>query len=226
MANIAPQIHPSWAELLRSEFESEYFAQLQSFLSEERSKHTVYPPNQFIFSAFDHTPVDKVKAVILGQDPYHGPGQANGLCFSVNNGVLHPPSLRNIFKELNSDVGIIPKSGNLERWAENGVLLLNTVLTVQRGKADSHKKKGWEQFTDAAISHLSERRKDLVFLLWGKKAQQKEPLIAKDRGHLILKAPHPSPFSAHKGFFGCRHFSKVNTFMGQTGRPPIDWLLD
>jgi uracil-DNA glycosylase len=226
MHSIKPQIDDSWAELLQTEFQASYFADLKAFLLQERASHTVFPPGPLIFSAFNRTPVHRVKAVILGQDPYHGKGQAHGLCFSVNDGVRHPPSLQNIFKELNDDLGIpIPTSGNLEKWADRGVLLLNATLTVREKEPGSHQGRGWERFTDTAMARLSEKRTGLVFLLWGSFAQQKEPLIAKDRDHLILKAPHPSPFSAHKGFFGCRHFSQTNTFLSEHGEGPIDWSL-
>jgi uracil-DNA glycosylase len=226
MGSIKPQIDDSWAELLQTEFRDSYFSDLKAFLLKERSEHTVFPPGPLIFSAFDRTPVHRVKAVILGQDPYHGKGQAHGLCFSVNDGVRHPPSLQNIFKELNDDLGIpIPTSGNLEKWADRGVLLLNATLTVREKEPGSHQGRGWERFTDTAMARLSEKRTGLVFLLWGSFAQQKEQLIAKDRDHLILKAPHPSPFSAHKGFFGCRHFSRTNAFLSQHGEGPIDWSL-
>lgn len=221
---VTPKIDPSWAELLRSEFGDSYFAALKTYVAEERSTQTVYPPEQLTFAAFDRTPVDNVKAVIIGQDPYHGPGQAHGFCFSVNDGVRHPPSLRNIFKELKDDLGIaIPTTGNLGHWADSGVLLLNATLTVQAHLPGSHQGKGWERFTDAAIAQLAQQRKDIAFLLWGKFAQQKAQLIPSDRGHLILKAPHPSPFSAHKGFFGCKHFSKVNAFLRASGRAEINW---
>jgi uracil-DNA glycosylase len=226
MGSIKPQIDDSWAELLQTEFRDSYFSDLKAFLLKERNEHTVFPPGPLIFSAFDRTPVQRVKAVILGQDPYHGKGQAHGLCFSVSDGVRHPPSLQNIFKELKDDLGIpIPNSGNLGKWADNGVLLLNATLTVREKEPGSHQGRGWERFTDAAMARLSEKRTGLVFLLWGSFAQQKEALIAKDRDHLILKAPHPSPFSAHKGFFGCRHFSQTNTFLSEHGEGPIDWSL-
>lgn len=222
-----PKIEASWLELLESEFESEYFQQLRKFLKEEKETQTVYPPGSLIFNAFDHTPVYEVKVVVLGQDPYHGPGQAHGLCFSVNDGIRFPPSLKNIFKELYSDIGMEePKSGNLTKWADQGVLLLNATLTVRARNAGSHQGKGWEQFTDAAILKLAEKRRNLVFLLWGRSAQNKEALINKENGHLILKAPHPSPFSAHTGFLGCRHFSKTNEFLQSKGIAPIDWDLN
>lgn len=226
MTPIAPKIGQSWAQLLADEFAAPYFAELKAFLVEERRSQTVFPPGPLIFAAFDRTPVEQVKAVIIGQDPYHGPGQAHGLCFSVNDGVRHPPSLQNIFKELHNDLGTpIPSSGNLGKWADNGVLLLNATLTVRAHQAGSHQGKGWERFTDAAISKLAQRREGIAFLLWGNYAQQKELLIPKDRGHLVLKAPHPSPFSAHKGFLGCGHFSKVNAFLESTGREPLEWRL-
>ncbi len=226
MHSIKPQIDDSWAELLQTEFQASYFAELKAFLLQERASHTVFPPGPLIFSAFNRTPVHRVKAVILGQDPYHGKGQAHGLCFSVNDGVRHPPSLQNIFKEMKDDLGTpIPSSGDLGKWADNGALLLNATLTVREKEPGSHQGHGWERFTDAAIARLSEKRSGLVFLLWGSFAQQKEPLIAKDRGHLVLKAPHPSPFSAHKGFLGCRHFSRTNAFLRARGEGPIDWSL-
>ncbi len=226
MHSIKPQIDDSWAEILQTEFQASYFAELKAFLLQERASHTVFPPGPLIFSAFNRTPVHRVKAVILGQDPYHGKGQAHGLCFSVNDGVRHPPSLQNIFKEMKDDLGTpIPSSGDLGKWADNGALLLNATLTVREKEPGSHQGHGWERFTDAAIARLSEKRSGLVFLLWGSFAQQKEPLIAKDRGHLVLKAPHPSPFSAHKGFFGCRHFSRTNAFLRARGEEPIDWSL-
>ncbi|MFM1874583.1 MAG: hypothetical protein RL266_320 [Bacteroidota bacterium] len=222
-----PKIESSWLELLKDEFDAEYFSELKRFLLTEKKTETVYPPGPLIFNAFDQTPVQKVKAVILGQDPYHGPGQAHGLCFSVNDGIRFPPSLQNIFKELKSDIGLDePSSGNLTKWADQGVLLLNATLTVRAGNAGSHQGKGWERFTDSAISRLSDERKNLVFLLWGRYAQNKEALINKNNGHLILKAPHPSPFSAHTGFLGCKHFSKTNMFLVENGIAPIDWTLN
>lgn len=222
-----PQIAASWFKLLEDEFNAEYFTELKSFLIEEKRNQTVYPPGSLIFEAFNRTPVNETKVVILGQDPYHGPAQAHGLCFSVNDGVRFPPSLKNIFKELDADIGMhLPLSGNLTKWAEQGVLLLNATLTVRARSAGSHQGKGWEQFTDASIVKLSEQRNNLVFLLWGKFAQKKEALISKDKGHLVLKAPHPSPFSAHSGFFGCQHFSKTNAFLKSKGIAPIDWNLN
>lgn len=222
-----PKIESSWLELLQDEFNAAYFSQLREFLVQDKRTQTVYPPGSLIFNAFDHTPVESVKAVILGQDPYHGPNQAHGLCFSVNDGVQFPPSLQNIFKELKTDIGMeTPQSGNLTKWADQGVLLLNATLTVRASQAGSHQKRGWEQFTDAAIQRLSDNRKNLVFLLWGRYAQNKESLINKENGHLILKSVHPSPLSAHGGFFGCKHFSKTNDFLKSKGIEPIDWNLN
>jgi uracil-DNA glycosylase len=222
---INPDIESSWKENLFDEFQSDYFKSLKEFLIEERKKYVVYPPASKIFAAFNYTPFDKVKVVILGQDPYHGPGQANGLCFSVNDGIALPPSLQNIFKELYDDLNIpISKSGNLEYWAKQGVLLLNATLTVRANQAGSHQNRGWENFTDAVIRVLSEKRENIVFLLWGKFAQAKEILIDISKHH-ILKAAHPSPFSAHYGFFGCRHFSKTNVLLKQAGLDEIDWNI-
>ena len=222
---IDPKIEHSWKEHLQNEFGSDYFKSLKVFLLEEKKKYTVYPPGPRIFAAFDHTPFEKIKAVIIGQDPYHGQGQANGLCFSVSDGIRKPPSLVNIFKELHSDLGIpIPLNGNLEKWADQGVLLLNATLTVRAHQAGSHQKKGWERFTDQVIRILSGKREGLVFLLWGKYAQAKEALIDTSKHH-ILKAPHPSPFSADRGFFGCRHFSRTNEILRSRGVAEIDWSL-
>lgn len=218
-------IHPSWKIPLEKEFNSPYFQQLKNFLVEEKKHHVIFPPGNKIFAAFDHTPFDAVKVVILGQDPYHGPGQANGLCFSVSPGIRKPPSLQNIFKELESDLGIpIPNSGNLEPWADQGVLLLNATLTVRQGEAGSHQHKGWEQFTDAVIRILSEQKSGLVFLLWGRFAHGKEELIDQQKHH-ILKAAHPSPL-ARGAFFGCKHFSQANELLRQQGQTPIDWRLE
>lgn len=223
---VNPTIHESWKGPLEKEFQSLYFKNLKEFLINERKSQVIYPPASQIFSAFNNTPFEKVKVVIIGQDPYHGPGQANGLCFSVSDGIQQPPSLQNIFKEINADLGIpIPKTGNLEPWAKQGVMLLNATLTVRANQAGSHQQKGWEPFTDAAIKALSDQRKGLVFLLWGKFAQAKEALIDKTKHH-VLKAPHPSPFSVHSGFFGCRHFSKTNELLRQQGLTPIDWNLE
>ena len=226
MSSIDPKIEHSWKEQLTGEFQSPYFSQLKDFLVSERLKgKTIYPPGTKIFSAFDYTPFEKVKVVLIGQDPYHGTGQAHGLCFSVPDGVPPPPSLVNVFKELNSDLGIpIPQKGNLEKWAKQGVLLLNATLTVQANTAGSHQGKGWENFTDAVIRTLSEKKNGLVFLLWGKYAQSKEKLIDASK-HFILKAAHPSPL-AGGAFFGCRHFSKTNELLRQQGLEPIDWKLD
>ena len=218
------KIDPAWYEVLRPQFEAPYFAQLKAFLVQERAAHTCYPPGSKIFAAFDHTPFDRVRVVILGQDPYHEPGQAMGLCFSVPQGVQVPPSLRNIITEINSDLGTqIPATiGDLTGWADQGVLLLNATLTVRAHQAGSHQRHGWEQFTDAAISALSARRSGIVFLLWGSYAIAKKILIDSSRHH-ILTAPHPSPLSAYRGFFGCRHFSQCNALLLSHGQPPIDW---
>ena len=225
-AEINPTIEESWKEVLAEEFQSGYFKSLKEFLIEERKKSIVYPPASRIFASFNYTSFDKVKVVILGQDPYHGQGQANGLCFSVSSGIQQPPSLQNIFKEIQDDLGIpIPKTGNLEPWAKQGVLLLNATLTVRANQAGSHQKHGWENFTDAVIKVLSEKRKGLVFLLWGKFAQAKELLIDKSKHH-ILKAPHPSPFSVHSGFFGCKHFSKTNELLKKEGHEEINWRIE
>ena len=225
MQAVNPVIEEGWKKVLLDEFQSLYFAELKSFLVEELKSRTVYPPGKLIFNAFQHTPFDRVKAVILGQDPYHGPGQAHGLCFSVPPGIRQPPSLVNIFKELQSDLGIlIPEHGNLEKWADQGVLLLNATLTVQAGQAGSHQNKGWETFTNRVIEGISEQKTGVVFLLWGRYAQAKESLIDTDK-HLVLKAAHPSPFSAHSGFFGCGHFSKTNSYLEEQGISPIDWSL-
>lgn len=225
MAKIDPQIHESWKNLLLEEFNQPYFLALKEFLVEEKKNYVVYPPGNKIFSALDHTPFDEVKVVILGQDPYHGEGQAHGLCFSVPQGVRPPPSLVNIFKELNSDLGIpIPSHGNLEAWAGQGVLLLNATLTVRANQAGSHQNKGWEQFSDSIIRRLSEQKEGLVFILWGRFAQAKEDLVNGQKHH-ILKAAHPSPFSAHSGFFGCQHFSRTNNILEGRGKDPINWDL-
>lgn len=218
------KIDPSWYEVLRPQFEAPYFAELKNFLVAERQQHTCYPPGSKIFAAFDSTPFDKVKAVIIGQDPYHEPGQAMGLCFSVPQGVPVPPSLVNIIKEINDDLGtqIPATSGDLSGWAAQGVLLLNATLTVREHAAGSHQRHGWEQFTDAAIQALAERRQGIVFLLWGSYAIGKRKLI-NPLHHCILTAPHPSPLSAYRGFFGCRHFSRANDYLRSTSQTPIDW---
>lgn len=224
--SINPTIEESWKNALKEEFNSMYFKGLKTFLIQEKERNTIYPPALKIFNAFNLTPFNKVKVVIIGQDPYHGVGQANGLCFSVNDGIPQPPSLQNIFKEINSDLGIpIPKKGNLEPWAKQGVLLLNATLTVRANQAGSHQKMGWENFTDAVIRKLSENKKGLVFLLWGRFAQAKEELIDKSKHH-VLKAAHPSPFSVHSGFFGCKHFSKTNALLKQEGLQEIDWRIE
>jgi len=219
-----PKIEKSWLDVLRPQFEAPYFAELKQFLVAERAAYTCYPKGKDIFAAFDRTPFDKVKVVILGQDPYHEPGQAMGLCFSVPDGIAVPPSLVNIIKEINSDLGTdIPLTGgDLSGWAEQGVLLLNATLTVRAHQAGSHQRRGWEQFTDAAIRELSARRRGIVFLLWGSYAIAKSQFIDKGKHH-ILTAPHPSPLSAYRGFFGCRHFSKANELLASEGLQPIDW---
>lgn len=211
-----------WDQILAGEFEKEYYLNLREFLKREYSSQLIYPEMHNIFNALKATPFNQVKVVILGQDPYHEPGQAHGLCFSVKPGVAKPPSLVNIFKELKSDLGVeVPPDGCLEDWAKNGVLLLNTVLTVRHGQANSHKGKGWEQFTDRVIMALNDREQPMVFILWGANAQSKESMITNPN-HLILKSAHPSPLSAHKGFWGGRYFSKANYFMSQFG-DPVDW---
>jgi uracil-DNA glycosylase len=218
-------ISESWKPILEDEFNSPYFHALRLFLKEEKAKGmTIYPPGPQIFSAFEYTPFDQVKVVILGQDPYHGKGQAHGLCFSVNKGVAVPPSLKNIYKELHTDIPgfTVPTHGDLSTWAKQGVLLLNATLTVEKDKAGSHQGKGWEQFTDAVIHKLSAQKEHLVFLLWGKFAQSKAPFINANK-HLILMAAHPSPFSAHNGFLGCKHFSKTNEYLHELGFLPIIW---
>jgi len=223
--HIDPQIEPSWKEKLTEEFRKPYFGQLKEFLLAEKRQNTIYPPGPMIFNAFNKTPFHNVKVVILGQDPYHGPGQAHGLCFSVPQGIIPPPSLINIFKELRTDLHIpMPKHGNLEKWSHQGVLLLNATLTVRANQAGSHQKKGWETFTDAAIRKLSDERDHLVFILWRNYAQQKTILINSAK-HLILKSVHPSPLSASRGFFGCRHFSSTNNYLIQHNIEPIDWDL-
>jgi len=225
MQAVNPVIEEGWKEILMDEFQSPYFSELKAFLVEEKKKYTIYPPGRLIFNAFQHTPFDRVKVVILGQDPYHGKGQAHGLCFSVPQGIPQPPSLVNIFKELQSDLNIpAPNHGNLEKWADQGVLLLNASLTVRDSQAGSHQKKGWETFTNRVIESVSEKKEGLVFLLWGRYAQAKENLVDGTR-HLILKSAHPSPLSAYNGFFGCRHFSRTNEFLAQQGKTGIDWTL-
>ncbi|WMJ74765.1 uracil-DNA glycosylase [Cytophagaceae bacterium ABcell3] len=216
-------IDVSWKSVLEGEFEKSYFQQLKSFVETDQEMHVIYPPQHLIFSAFRFCPFDKVKAVIIGQDPYHGEGQANGLCFSVNDGVKCPPSLKNIFKELKSDIGKeIPANGNLEHWAKQGVLLLNATLTVRAGTPGSHQKKGWEVFTDTVIKKVSSEKENVVFFLWGAYAHSKEAMIDAEK-HLALKAAHPSPFSAHRGFLGCKHFSKANEYLKSVGKEAIEW---
>ncbi|MEX6687204.1 uracil-DNA glycosylase [Danxiaibacter flavus] len=220
------KIEPSWKEALRQEFSKNYFEQIAAFLKVEKTQgKTIYPPGQLIFNAFEQTPFDKVKVVLLGQDPYHGAGQAMGLSFSVPDGIKPPPSLVNIYKELHKDIGMpIPKTGDLTPWARQGVLLLNASLTVRAGEPNSHAKIGWHIFTDAVISKISDEKRGVVFLLWGSFAQQKQVLIDETRHH-VLKAAHPSPFSVEKGFFGCKHFSKTNQLLAREGIEPIDWML-
>ena len=214
-----------WDEILQDAMRAPSFVHLQTFLDEEYAQGTVFPPREDLFNALRYTDYDDVKAVILGQDPYHGEGQAHGLAFSVRRGVPTPPSLQNIYKELQTDLGCaIPSHGDLTEWARQGVLLLNTVLTVRSGQPNSHKGKGWEPFTDSVIRALDAREKPMVFLLWGGNARAKLPLI-QGMNHLALAAPHPSPLSAYQGFFGCRHFSKANAFLEQNGIPPIDWQI-
>ena len=217
------KIEASWKALLQGEFDKPYFAGLADFVRREYASKQIFPPARLIFSAFDLCPLNQVKVVILGQDPYHGVGQAHGLCFSVHEGVQHPPSLQNIFKEINRDLGIaVPASGDLSRWARQGVLLLNATLTVEAHKAGSHQGRGWETFTDAAIKLLAESKSDVVFMLWGAYAQQKASLIDASK-HLILKSVHPSPLSAYRGFIGCGHFSAANQYLVEKGLEPVIW---
>lgn len=221
------RIEESWKAMLKSEFEQPYFEQMALFLKTEKmAGKTIYPPGPLIFNAFDQTPFDKLKVVLLGQDPYHGPGQAHGLCFSVQDGVPPPPSLINIFKEIEADIGLtMPvNKGNLTHWAKQGVLLLNTALTVRANEPASHSTIGWTVFTDAVIKKISEMKSGIVFLLWGNHAKEKQALIDGNK-HFVLKAAHPSPFSVNKGFFGCKHFSKTNALLVQEGKDPIDWSL-
>lgn len=217
------QIEESWKQVLQEEFEKDYFKRLTDFVRNEYHQGTVYPPGKLIFNAFNLCPFDKVKVVIIGQDPYHGPGQAHGLCFSVNDGVKFPPSLQNIFKEIHDDLRApIPTTGNLTRWANQGVLMLNATLTVRAHQAGSHQRQGWEEFTDAAIRLLAERREHLVFILWGSYAQKKGAFIDRNR-HLVLTSAHPSPLSAYNGFFGNHHFSRTNDYLLANGETPIEW---
>ena len=217
------KIEESWKARLKPEFEKSYFKELVAFVKEEKKKYEIYSAGNLIFNAFDKCPFEKVKVVVIGQDPYHGPGQANGLCFSVNDGVKHPPSLQNIFKEIANDLGKpLSVTGNLESWALQGVLLLNATLTVRKNTAGSHQKKGWEEFTDEVIRIVSEEHTNLVFILWGAYAQKKGSFIDSTK-HLILTAAHPSPFSAYNGFFGCKHFSKTNEYLKKVGKAEIYW---
>lgn len=217
------RIAQDWKEVLQEEFSKPYFEELIGFVKEEYASGTVYPAGGNIFRAFDKCPFDNIKVVIIGQDPYHGPGQANGLCFSVARGVQFPPSLQNIFKEVQSDIGTpIPESGELDRWAEQGVLLLNAVLTVRAHQAASHAGRGWERFTDAVVRAIAERKENVVYMLWGSYAQKKGS-IANASNNLILKAVHPSPLSAYRGFFGCKHFSEANRYLLSVGKTPIEW---
>ena len=219
------KLEPSWKHRLQGEFDQPYMAGLRQYLLDrKRNGAEIYPPGNLIFNALDSTPFDQVKVVIFGQDPYHGPGQAHGLCFSVPEGVRVPPSLVNIYKEIESDLGRQPPAGgNLQFWAEQGILLLNAVLTVERGHASAHQGKGWEKFTDRVVAELNEGRDHLVFMLWGSYAMKKGAIIDRDR-HFVLSAPHPSPLSAHRGFLGCRHFSKANAWLERHGQKPIEWV--
>ena len=217
------KIAPSWKQRLENEFDKPYFQSLVEFIKQEYNNYTIYPPGREIFNAFDHCTFEDTKVVIIGQDPYHGPGQANGLCFSVKDGIRKPPSLLNIFKEIKSDIGQeIPESGNLERWADQGVLLLNATLTVRANTAGSHQNKGWETFTDAVIKTISDEKEGVVFLLWGAYAQKKGAVIDKSKHH-VLQSAHPSPFAADRGFFGNKHFSKTNEYLRSRGEEEIAW---
>ncbi len=219
-------IDNDWLEPLSAEFKKPYYARLYKFVNEEYRTHTIYPDKKDVFAAYDRTPLSKVKVLILGQDPYHEPNQAHGLCFSVNPGIEIPPSLVNIYKELHDDLGCyIPDNGYLVKWADQGIMLLNTVLTVRAHQANSHRGKGWEEFTDATISALNRQDRPIVFMLWGSPAQRKAYMLNNPK-HLVLKAPHPSPLSAYRGFFGCRHFSKANEFLTANGETPIDWQIE
>ena len=217
------KIEQSWKTRLQNEFEKEYFINLTNFVKKEYNSFTVYPPGKLIFNAFDKCPFENTKVVILGQDPYHGPGQAHGLCFSVQNGVAFPPSLNNIYKEINNDLDTsLPDSGNLERWAEQGVLLLNATLTVRAAQAGSHQNKGWEQFTDEVVQLVAKEKNNVVFILWGSYAQKKGETIDRSK-HFVLESPHPSPLSASRGFFGNKHFSKANAYLMEHGMEPVEW---
>jgi uracil-DNA glycosylase len=228
MAQLFASTAPSWAAVLGDELLAPYFAKLQSFVAADRPKHDVFPPEAEVFAAFEHTPFDQVRVLLLGQDPYHDDGQAHGLCFSVRRGVALPPSLRNIYKELGTDLGLsTPDHGSLTSWAERGVMMLNAVLTVRAHEPNSHRKKGWETFTDRVIEVLAAREDPLVFMLWGKPAQQKLPLIERHKGrHEIILSAHPSPLSAKSGFFGSKPFSQANAALARWDKPPIDWSLE
>lgn len=218
------KIHPSWEKIIGEEFKKEYFEKLTQFVKKEYLSKTIYPEGKNIFRAFELCPFEDVKVVIIGQDPYHGPKQANGLCFSVNDGITLPPSLQNIYKEISTDLGVErPTKGNLDNWAKQGVLLLNATLTVRANTPGSHQHQGWENFTDAVIKTISEKKENIVFLLWGKYAQDKGTIIDRKKHH-VLTAPHPSPFSAHSGFFGSKHFSKTNQYLKSIGKKEIDWI--
>ena len=223
---MTPTLPPAWQALLKDELQKPYWCSLEQRLGAAYESGAVYPPAQQLFAAFERTPPTCVRAVILGQDPYHEPGQANGLAFSVSRGVKLPPSLQNIYKELHDDLGCyIPNNGYLKKWADQGVLLLNTVLTVRAHQANSHQGRGWEQFTDAIIQAVNAQDRPIVYMLWGRPAQSKIPMLTNPK-HLILKAPHPSPLSAYRGFFGCRHFSQANQFLKEHGIEPIDWQIE
>ncbi len=225
MSSLYPEINSEWKNVLSDEFDKPYFQQIFKQIDNESLNFPVYPPRNLIFNAFNKTPFSKVSVVIIGQDPYHGPGQAHGLCFSVPDGIRKPPSLVNIFKEIHADLGLpVPTHGNLEKWTTQGVFLLNATLTVRENKAGSHQKFGWETFTNQVIRVLSEKKNDLIFLLWGNFAQAKRVFIDESKHH-ILSAAHPSPLSAYNGFFGCRHFSKTNEILVKTGKRQIDWRI-
>jgi uracil-DNA glycosylase len=225
IARKAPKLEASWLEVLRSQFDQPYMAELRKFLADDVKQHPVYPPGAEMFAAFEHTPFPRVRVVVLGQDPYHGPGQAHGLCFSVKRGGPRPPSLENIMKELHDDVGVaIAPHGDLTHWAAQGVLLLNTVLSVRAQQPMSHRDKGWEVFTDEVIRSLDRDREGLVFVLWGGAAGQKAKMV-DGRKHLVIQSPHPSPLSAHRGFFGSRPFSRIDAWLAARGERPIDWAL-
>lgn len=225
MENINPDIDQSWKMVLLEQFNKDYFIKLKQFLLDEKKHHSIYPKGKDIFNAFNYTSFNRVKVVILGQDPYHGMGQAHGLSFSVPDGVKQPPSLKNIFKEIASDLNLpLPETGNLSPWAKQGVLLLNATLSVRVKQAGSHQKKGWEEFTDSVIQNISQKKEGVIFLLWGRFAQDKAELIDKNKHH-ILTAPHPSPFSVYRGFFGCKHFSKTNKLLAEQGLKEIDWKI-